>query len=108
MPSSSAIPAVDMWSFTRWLASPQTAASMSRWTSAWRGITLKPPTPARIAVFKVATRNLANSIHVPYDRIMSIVADVTQRGAHSLASSAQDQFGRATQAGGAQQPQGRR
>ena len=59
-------------------------------------------------MFKVATRNLANSIHVPYDRIMSIVADVTQRGAHSLASSAQDQFGRATPAGGAQQPQGRR
>ena len=59
-------------------------------------------------MFKVATRNLANSIQVPYDRIMSIVADVTQRGAHSLASSAQDQFGRATPAGGAQQPQRRR
>lgn len=58
---------------TRWLASPKTASSMSRWTSAYRGLTLNQPTPARIAAFKVATRNLANNINVPFDRIMSIV-----------------------------------
>jgi hypothetical protein len=92
-----------MWSFTTWLASPTASVDerLARHNS-------QPSDAGQIAVFKVATRNLANSIHVPYDRIMSIVADVTQRGAHSLANSAQDQFGRATPAGGAHQPQRRR
>lgn len=58
---------------TRWLASPKTAASLSRWTSAYRGLTLNQPTPVRVAAFKVATRNLANNVNVPFDRIMSIV-----------------------------------
>jgi hypothetical protein len=60
---------------THWLASPSTSASLSRWTSAYRALTLNQPTPARIAVFKIATRNLSNTIHVPFDRIMQISAD---------------------------------
>jgi hypothetical protein len=58
---------------TRYLASPAKAASMSAWARAYRGITLNQPTPARIAAFKIATRNLANNVNVPVDRIMSIV-----------------------------------
>lgn len=55
---------------TKWLASPKTVASMSRWTSVYRALTLNQPTPARIAAFKVATRTLANNIDIPFDRIM--------------------------------------
>jgi hypothetical protein len=58
---------------TRRLASPKTAASMSRWTSAYRGVTLNQPTPARIAAFRIATRNLANNVNVPVGRITSII-----------------------------------
>lgn len=58
---------------TRFLASPSKAAAMSAWTRAYRGITLNQPTPARIAAFRIATRNLANNVNVPMDRITSIV-----------------------------------
>lgn len=58
---------------TRFLASPAKASSMSAWVRAYRGITLNQPTPARVAAFKIATRNLANNVHVPFERIMSIV-----------------------------------
>jgi hypothetical protein len=61
--------------FGRYLASPARAASLSRWTQAYRAITLNQPTPARIAAFKVATRNLANTVDIPFDRIMSIAQD---------------------------------
>lgn len=60
---------------TRFLASPAKASSISRWVRAYRGVTLNQPTPARIATFKVATRNLANNVDVPFDRIMQITQD---------------------------------
>lgn len=58
---------------TRYLASPAKAAAMSAWTRAYRGMTLNQPTPARIAAFRIATRNLANNVNVPMDRITSII-----------------------------------
>lgn len=58
---------------TRYLASPAKAASMSAWARAYRGLTLNQPTPARIAAFKIATRNLANNVNVPVGRITSII-----------------------------------
>jgi hypothetical protein len=59
----------------RWLASPKTAAPMSRFVTAYRALTLNQPTPARVAAFKVATRQFANNVHVPFDRIMQIASD---------------------------------
>lgn len=57
-----------------WLmGNPARAASLSAFTRAYRAITANQPTPARVAAFRVATRNLANNIHIPYDRIVSIV-----------------------------------
>ena len=47
--------------FTRWLASPAKAASMAAWSRAYGGFR-QNPTPARRAVFNVATRNLANNL----------------------------------------------
>ena len=58
--------------FTHWLASPAKAASMSAWTSAYRGVT-SSPTPARKALFVIATRNLANNLGVPANDIARVI-----------------------------------
>jgi hypothetical protein len=52
----------------RWMASPAKAASMSAWSRAYQAM-LTNPTPARAAVFKIATRNLANTLGVPVERV---------------------------------------
>jgi hypothetical protein len=52
------------------LGSPSKAASMRAFANAYSGM-LEHPTPARIASFKVATRNLANTLDVPVEKIMS-------------------------------------
>lgn len=59
----------------RWLASPKTAAPMSRFVTAYRALTLNQPSPARVSAFKVATRQLANNINVPYERIIDAARD---------------------------------
>jgi hypothetical protein len=56
--------------FARWLASPATATSMSRWSTAYRAMTLGQPTPARIAAFNIASRNLANNLGLPVDKVL--------------------------------------
>lgn len=55
----------------RWLSSPSKAASMSAWSRAYRA--MGEPTPARQAVFNIATRNLANTLGVPLERITQAV-----------------------------------
>lgn len=60
--------------FAKWLSSPAKVASMSAWTRAYRGITLNQPTPARIAAFNIATRNLANNLGVPVQNILKRVS----------------------------------
>ena len=57
---------------THWLASPAKAASMSAWTSAYRGVT-SSPTPARKALFVIATRNLANNLGVPANDLVRVI-----------------------------------
>ena len=52
-----------LWTLTHWLASPSKAASMAAWSRAYAGLGQKP-TPARVAVFKLATRNMANNIGI--------------------------------------------
>jgi hypothetical protein len=42
---------------------------MSAWSRAWRGLAMAR-TPARIAAFKLATRNLSNQLGVPVERIL--------------------------------------
>lgn len=59
--------------FAHWLSSPAVASSMSAWARAYRVATLGVPTPARLAAFNVATKNLANNIHVPVDQIIGTV-----------------------------------
>lgn len=56
-----------------WLATPATAAAMSNWTRAYRAVTLNQPSPARIAAFNLATRNLANNIGVPVQKVMQSI-----------------------------------
>lgn len=56
--------------FAHWLSQPAIASSMSAWTRAYRVATLGQPTPARIAAFNVATRNLANNLGVPVETIL--------------------------------------
>lgn len=62
-----------VWLFTRWLATPATAAAMSNWTRAYRAFALGHPTPARIGAFNMATRNLAHNLNVPIDTILKSV-----------------------------------
>ena len=47
---------------------------MSRWTRAYRGLTLNHPTPARIALFNMATRNLARQLGIPEQQILERVS----------------------------------
>jgi hypothetical protein len=59
--------------FSRWLSNPATASSMARWTRARIGL-LGHPTPARLAVFNIATRNLANNLGLPVAQVMKRLA----------------------------------
>jgi hypothetical protein len=65
---------IGLWGIARWLGNPATASSMGAWSRAYRAATLGQPTPARIAAFKIATRNLANNIGVPAEQIMKRIA----------------------------------
>lgn len=56
------------------LASPAGAATAGAFTRAYRGVTLGAPTPARVAIFKIATKNLATQLGVPFDKVMSLAA----------------------------------
>jgi hypothetical protein len=56
-----------------WLGNPATARAISNWTTAYRAATLGTPTPARIAAFKIATRNLASNINLPVEDVMRII-----------------------------------
>lgn len=56
--------------FARWLSSPPKAAAMSTWSRAYWGMTAGQPTPARIAAFNAATRNLASNLNVPVENIV--------------------------------------
>jgi hypothetical protein len=64
------------------LGSPARAASTAAWMRAYTGLT-GSPTPARIAAFNIATRNLANTLGIPVERLMQSIA--------SRAPRAQDQ-----------------
>ena len=57
--------------FTHWLMSPAKTAAINAWGRAYRGVTLGVPTPARQAVFKIATRNLAHNLGIPLEQITS-------------------------------------
>lgn len=52
---------VGLWGLTHWLASPAKTASMAAWMRSYRALALER-TPARAAAFKIATRNMANTI----------------------------------------------
>lgn len=56
----------------RWLATPATAAAIGAWRSSYQAA-FNSPTPARIAAFNVATRNLAHNLNVPVDRVLQII-----------------------------------
>jgi hypothetical protein len=54
--------------FSHWLASPAKASSMAAWVRARANLRVDA-TPARQAVFSIATRNLANTLGVPVEII---------------------------------------
>lgn len=56
--------------FAHWLSQPAVASSMSAWARAYRVATLGTPSPARLAAFNVATRNLANNLGLPIENVM--------------------------------------
>jgi hypothetical protein len=58
------------------LASPARAASTRAWLTAYRNF-IADATPARAAVFKVATRNLGNTLGVPAEKVAQIAEDAT-------------------------------
>jgi hypothetical protein len=56
--------------YAHWLSSPATTAAMSAWSKAYRGLAYGQRTPARIAMFNLATRNLSNQIGLPAQQII--------------------------------------
>lgn len=66
-----------------WLGSPAKTASISKWVSAYRALTQGTglQTPARLAAFNIATRNLANTLGVPVEQILKRVAQENGVGA---------------------------
>jgi hypothetical protein len=58
------------------LSRPAAAASTRAWAHAWQGAVANP-TPARTAIFKVATRNLGNTIGVPAEKIAQVADDAS-------------------------------
>jgi hypothetical protein len=58
------------------LASPARAASTRAWLTAYRNW-VSGPTPARAAVFKVATRNLGNTLGIPAEKIAGVAEEAT-------------------------------
>jgi hypothetical protein len=57
-----------------WMSSPAHAASISAWSRAYQAVGLSP-TPARIAMFNIATRNLSSTLGVPIDRLKASIAN---------------------------------
>jgi hypothetical protein len=53
----------------RWLANPARASAINTWRNAY-GAMSAAPNAARIASFNVATRNLANNLGVPVEKIL--------------------------------------
>lgn len=62
--------------FSHWLSGPATASSMAAWSRARIGM-LGHPTPARLAVFNIASKNLANNLGVPVESVMKRIAGPT-------------------------------
>jgi hypothetical protein len=54
---------------TRWLGNPAVASSAARWNQARIGY-LNHPTPGRLAIFNVASRNLSRNTGVPAQRLL--------------------------------------
>jgi hypothetical protein len=57
-----------LWMLARWLGNPAQASSMNRWLQAHRALA-DSATAGRLAAFNVATRNLANTLGIPQERI---------------------------------------
>ena len=68
-----AVPGAAAVGLAHWLASPAKAASMAAWQRAYRSVQGRP-SPAQIASFNIATRNLANNLGVPAEQILKRVA----------------------------------
>jgi hypothetical protein len=72
---------VAMYTLARWLGNPAKASSMASWNRARLGM-MNHPTPARLGVYNLATRNLANNLGIPAESVMHrlTVADPNGRG----------------------------
>jgi hypothetical protein len=62
-----------------WLATPAKAAAMSKFARAYRGMTLGQKTPARIAAFKIATRELATNLGIPLRNVAARAAGLDEQ-----------------------------
>lgn len=64
-----------MYGIAYMLGSPARIASTTAFMRAYRQLTLQQPTPARIAAFKIATRNFANTLGLPVDRVAGLITN---------------------------------
>lgn len=62
-----------VYALTHMMGNPVQARAMGNWVRAYRTISLGQPTPARIAAFKIATRNLASNLNLPVETIMQAI-----------------------------------
>jgi hypothetical protein len=83
---AAALPAIVL---AHWVSSPARAASMAAWARAYRAYVVNP-SPARIGVMTIATRNLANTLGLDPN---VMVKAIQSRIAGTLPGRAEDQGG---------------
>jgi hypothetical protein len=71
--AAGAVPAIGLM---HWLSSPANAAAMASWSRAYRAV-LQDRTPARIAGFNIATRNMANTLGLDPAKVTARIQALT-------------------------------
>jgi hypothetical protein len=71
--AAGAVPAITLM---HWLSSPANSATMAAWSRAYNGV-LQNRTPARIAAFNIATRNMANTLGLDPAKVANHIATLT-------------------------------
>lgn len=83
--AAGALPAIGLM---HWLSSPGNSAAMAAWSRAYNAVTLNS-SPARIAAFKIATRNMANTLGLDPAKVSARIAELT--GSQPAAADQQQQ-----------------
>lgn len=77
--AAGAASSVALWTLAHWLGNSAQASSMAAWARAYNNVALRP-IPARMAAFKLATRNMANTLNLDPIKVMRKIEGVVAGG----------------------------